>query len=130
MAFAVCDQGAAAAFTGLRLATEYARTGGCRRAVLAEELAAALRTGELAEDLTGRPTVVLGTGLADAAATLPPGPAREVRVASAGRPFTGVWWELADGRPGWSATGGRVVVADYDAGLGYLCMSTIDFPGP
>jgi len=34
MAFAICDQGTAAAFTGLRLAREYARTDGCRRALL------------------------------------------------------------------------------------------------
>ncbi|MGI8665188.1 MAG: 2-hydroxy-acid oxidase [Jatrophihabitans sp.] len=33
-AFAVCDQGVAAAFTGLRLIDAYARTGGCRRALL------------------------------------------------------------------------------------------------
>ena len=34
MAFAVCDQGAAAAFTSLRLAGEYARTAECRRVLL------------------------------------------------------------------------------------------------
>jgi 4-hydroxymandelate oxidase len=34
LAFAICDQGAAAAFTGLRLVEEYARSGGCRRALL------------------------------------------------------------------------------------------------
>lgn len=34
LAFAICDQGAAAAFTGLRLIREYARAGDCRRAVL------------------------------------------------------------------------------------------------
>jgi hypothetical protein len=34
MAFAVCDQGSAAPFSGLRLISDYARTGGCRRAVL------------------------------------------------------------------------------------------------
>lgn len=34
LAFAICDQGTAAAFTGLRLIHEYARTGGCRRALL------------------------------------------------------------------------------------------------
>ncbi|MEN3308209.1 MAG: hypothetical protein V7603_4411 [Micromonosporaceae bacterium] len=34
LAFAVCDQGSAAAFTGLRLAREYRRTGGCERALL------------------------------------------------------------------------------------------------
>lgn len=34
LAFAVCDQGMLAAFTALRLIEGYARTGGCRRAVL------------------------------------------------------------------------------------------------
>ncbi|GAA1940058.1 hypothetical protein GCM10009738_11630 [Kitasatospora viridis] len=41
MAFAVCDQGSAAAFTALRIAAAHHRTGGCRRAVvvLAEQSA-------------------------------------------------------------------------------------------
>jgi hypothetical protein len=34
MAFAVCDQGSAAPYTGLRLIREYTRTPGCRRALL------------------------------------------------------------------------------------------------
>ncbi|HVQ92782.1 MAG TPA: hypothetical protein VMU51_17240, partial [Mycobacteriales bacterium] len=34
LAFAICDQGSAAAFTGLRLISEYASTGDCRRALL------------------------------------------------------------------------------------------------
>jgi len=34
LAFAVCDQGPAAAFTALRLIADYAATGACRRAVL------------------------------------------------------------------------------------------------
>jgi hypothetical protein len=34
MSFAVCDQGSAAAFTGLRIAREYAASAGCRRALL------------------------------------------------------------------------------------------------
>jgi 4-hydroxymandelate oxidase len=34
LAFAICDQGSAAAFTGLRLVAEYARDGGCPRALL------------------------------------------------------------------------------------------------
>lgn len=34
LAFAVCDQGSAAAFTGLRLAREYLRTDGCERALV------------------------------------------------------------------------------------------------
>ncbi|MFJ8622462.1 hypothetical protein ACIRD3_06405 [Kitasatospora sp. NPDC093550] len=41
LAFAICDQGTAAAFTALRLAAEHQRTGACRRAVvvLAEQTA-------------------------------------------------------------------------------------------
>jgi hypothetical protein len=34
LSFAICDQGAAAAFTGLRVACEYARSAGIRRALL------------------------------------------------------------------------------------------------
>ncbi|MFJ6141260.1 hypothetical protein [Kitasatospora sp. NPDC092286] len=34
LAFAVCDQGSAAAFTALRIAADYQRTGVCRRAVV------------------------------------------------------------------------------------------------
>jgi hypothetical protein len=34
MAFALCDQGSVAAFTGLRLAREYGGDGGCRRSLL------------------------------------------------------------------------------------------------
>ena len=34
LAFAICDQGAAAAFTALRIAADHVRTGGCGRAVV------------------------------------------------------------------------------------------------
>jgi hypothetical protein len=34
MSFAICDQGSAAAFTGLRVAREYAASAGCRRVLL------------------------------------------------------------------------------------------------
>jgi hypothetical protein len=34
MSFAICDQGSAAAFSGLRIAGEYATSAGCRRALL------------------------------------------------------------------------------------------------
>ncbi|MFC8453524.1 hypothetical protein [Kitasatospora sp. NPDC057223] len=34
LAFAVCDQGPAAAFTALRIASDYSRSGACRRAVV------------------------------------------------------------------------------------------------
>ncbi|GAA2099916.1 hypothetical protein GCM10009759_32290 [Kitasatospora saccharophila] len=50
-AFAVCDQGSAAAFTALRLAAVQHRTGGCRRAVivLAEQSALHYETPEPVE---------------------------------------------------------------------------------
>jgi hypothetical protein len=67
-------------------------------------------------------TVVLGAGLADGAADLAAdltwsGP---VRVAPAGQPFTGLWWELAGAGPG------RVLLADYDPVLRYLCLLAAD----
>ncbi|MFD0273897.1 hypothetical protein ACFVHB_08275 [Kitasatospora sp. NPDC127111] len=48
LSFAVCDQGTAAAFTALRIADEYHRTGACRRAVvvLAEQTALHYRAAE------------------------------------------------------------------------------------
>jgi hypothetical protein len=49
LAFAICDQGAAAAFTGLRLLHEYARTGGCRRSVLVVVEQASLHYAPAAE---------------------------------------------------------------------------------
>src|SRR2546430_978978 len=52
LAFAVCDQGVAAAFTGLRLIREYARTGGCRRALLV-----VVEQAELPYD-TGEPVAI------------------------------------------------------------------------
>ncbi|WP_162002389.1 hypothetical protein [Streptomyces sp. CB01881] len=48
LAFALCDQGPAAAFSALRVAAEYHRTGACRRAVvvLAEQTALHYRAAE------------------------------------------------------------------------------------
>jgi 4-hydroxymandelate oxidase len=192
MAFAVCDQGAAAAFTGLRLVHDYARTGGCRRAVLlvveqstvhyeppavpapalpvpdrhaavallfdaagpAEpvtvrqhagvapdhvdrlleaELTALCPDGPelaviLGSGLTGRPAwPTAGAPPAGRAPGAPPRP--RLRAAPAGQPFTGVWWELVGGLPEWTVDGRRVVLADYDAGLGYLSVATIGIDG-
>jgi 4-hydroxymandelate oxidase len=45
MAFAICDQGSAAPFTGLRLISEYARTGDCPRALLVIAEQAAIHHG-------------------------------------------------------------------------------------
>lgn len=189
MAFAVCDQGAAAPFTGLRLIREYARTDSCRLALLvvaeqatlpydaaapaaiparhaavtllcgesgpgrlgtvrqhadvAPEPAADLLARELAALSAGRGdvTLVAGNGLrCPAGAAVPSGsgvPARavlpvdtsavdQVLIAPPGQPCTGVWWELAGGLPGWAAEGRRVLLADYDPMLRYLCVSAID----
>jgi len=182
IAFAICDQGAAAAFTGLRLVREYARTDGCRRALLliveqaalhyhpavpvapvarhaavallcddagparletvrqhtgvAPAGAPALLTAELASLSAGRTDVTLIVGhdlacLAGYGAGSSPGDARpaivdQVRVAPAGQPFTGVWWELAGGLPTWTAEGRLLLLAEYDPALRYLCLSAID----
>jgi hypothetical protein len=182
IAFAVCDQGAAAAFTGLRLVREYARTDGCGRALLliveqaalhyypagpmapvarhaavallcddagparldtvrqhagvAPAEAAALLAAELASLSAGRTDVTLIVGhdlacLAGCGPGSPPGDALpaiadQVRVAPAGQPFTGVWWELAGGLPTWTAEGRLVLLAEYDPALRYLCRSVID----
>lgn len=180
LAFAVCDQGAAAAFTALRLARDYTRTGGCRRAlVLVVEQAAlhyepaprpgtgapvpdrhtavallcertgpaeltalrqhtdvdpgalpALLTAELTDLAAGRAEVVLilGPGLGPGlrAADLDTSMAAEVLLAPAGRPYTGLWSELADGLAGWSSAGRLVLLAEYDPALRYLCVSAMD----
>ncbi len=185
LAFAVCDQGRAAAFTGLRLAREYARAGDCARALLivveqaalhydlvapasvpaghaavallladADADAGAARLdalhqhpgvtpgqlgGLLAADIAamsaGRAevTLIMGASLADArqpalGALRAACPAGQVRVAPAGQPYTGVWWELAGALPGCAAqsTEGRVLLADYDPALRYLCLAAID----
>ena len=169
VAFAVCDQGMAAAFTALSLGREYLRDRDCRRGLvfLAEQAAlhhvpigfdavvpqrhAAVAllvepwapsridtvrhrtdvapdrvTACLAAELSelGRldTTVVLGAGLADRAADLVADPAwaGPVRTAPVGQPFTGLWWELAGAGPG------RILLADYDPGLRYLCVLAAD----
>jgi hypothetical protein len=160
LAFAICDQGRAAAFTGLRIIREYARTGGCRRALLivveqadlpypteppvtlpAAHAVVALLLGSpaadgsrvaavesrpdtsiddartvVARDLAGS-TAILGAPLAGTVTGA-------VRVADDRQPSTGVWWELAAEL---DRTGSRrVVLADYDEQLRYLCTAAFD----
>jgi hypothetical protein len=79
----------------------------------------------------GDTTLILGADLAtewagnaashEVAAEL----AAEVVLAPAGQPYTGVWWALSTGLPGWRARGRRVVVAEYDSALGYLCTAEV-----
>ncbi len=145
LAFAVTDQGSAAAFTGLRLVREYARTGGCPRGLLlvveqadlpydtASELpaahaAVALLCGPdpVAEvgRIVNRPNstpVLTATGKTIA------GRAVEAsvvdRLAPDGQPYTGVWWELAGVISGHEP--GDFVVADFDPQLRYLSTAEI-----
>lgn len=72
----------------------------------------------------GRPlTLITGQGL-DAERF---GPGFDVRPAPPGRPCTGPWSALADVIPEFAGDGPRrLVVAEYDSALRYLCVSTLD----
>lgn len=168
LAFAVCDQGTAAAFSALKLINAYAATGACRRALLivAEQSAVHYELGApvpvpdrnaavallleesagsepltvhqhtevtveqadglLAKEiagLSGAVTVILGGGLKLTESTLD-----DVRMGSAGQPYTGIWCELSAGLSDW-AGGRQVLVADYDAALGYFCSAAMGMIG-
>ncbi|MBO1415176.1 hypothetical protein [Streptomyces sp. FH025] len=146
LAFAICDQGTAAAFTALRLAAEYHRTGACRRAVvvLAEQTALHYRPAEPVAMPERHAVVVLvceeapGAGLAVHQRSDVSEPERFVRAraeelgpevavldSTAGdgpdaQPFTGVWARLAEHLPQWRAQGRPVLVAGLDRRLGVL----------
>ncbi|MET8544358.1 hypothetical protein ABZW03_27505 [Kitasatospora sp. NPDC004799] len=153
LAFAVCDQGGAAAFTALRLAACHQRTGGCRRAVvvLAEQTAlhydppgpvplpdrhaVVVLVCEEApgEGLAVRQTrgagspaqTVRAEALASGAALLL-GPGFDAQEPAPAQPFTGLWAELAEELPRWRADGRPALVAGYDRRLGVL--STLALP--
>lgn len=174
MAFAICDQGSAAAFTGLRIAREYAVSAGVRRALLVvveqaglpydcsapvplqhqgiamlfgegqmplaqvtevcqhagvpPDQAPELAAKELARLAAGheQAMLVLGDSLAPALPAFADWP---VRTVPAGQPMTGLWWSIV-GELGAEAAGPLVVVAaDYDPGLGYLCLTVFEQEG-
>jgi 4-hydroxymandelate oxidase len=79
----------------------------------------------LAGELAGRPRARLVLG-SDAAPYVHRPPADEVRVASAGRICTAVWWELAAGLADWAADGRPVLVAEYDPALRYLSLLALE----
>jgi hypothetical protein len=174
MAFAICDQGSAAAFSGLRIAREYASSAGIRRALLIVVEQAALpydcpvplparhqgvamlyadgaergprvagarqhpgvRPGDvaglaaagLAELAAGHHEVALVLSETAAAAWTAPTAGR-VRAMPPGQPSTGVWWGLIDELTGDAGGPDLVVAADYDPGLGYLCLAAVDTRG-
>lgn len=147
LSFAVCDQGPAAAFSALRIvqasrpsralllvleqsdlpyacdAVVAARHRGV--ALLLAEGEPALRVrqhaGVAAADiprlLKGDSALILGEALAEAW----PGHPEDAVVAPSRQPMTGVWWALAGPAAARPAGCGRLVVADYDPVLGYVC---------
>ncbi|MFF1903749.1 hypothetical protein [Kitasatospora sp. NPDC058218] len=163
LAFALCDQGSAVAFSALRVAAEYQRTGACRRAVvvLAEQTALHYRAAAPVELPERHSVVVLvldetaGAELtisqlssvdgdmvakvvrerapalgADAAVLLDSGLAVDegcdaVLTAASGRPFTGLWAELAELLPAWQAQRRPVLAVGVDARLGVLSTLTL-----
>jgi hypothetical protein len=191
LAFGLSDQGTAAAFTGLRLMREYARTDGLRRALLlvveqsllpfdpappgapTTNAGVALLLGDapasapapdafpppapcahlsavcvlpdtppdaLAGELAALPappaagtTAILGAALAPQAHTLP-APGRDgvdrVRIAPAGQPTTGVWWELADEVRAAADGPRRLLLADYDPDSRSLCLAALRLGDP
>ncbi|MER7578516.1 hypothetical protein [Kitasatospora sp. NPDC097691] len=148
LAFAICDQGTAAAFTALRLAADHHRTGACRRAVvvLAEQTALHYRPSEPVPLPERHAAVVLvceeapGAELAVRQATGagPPEDAVRARAAELGaravvvrdggfdageppaQPFTGLWAQLAGHLPRWRREERPVLLAGYDRRLGVL----------
>ncbi|MEV7773764.1 hypothetical protein [Kitasatospora sp. NPDC086791] len=154
LAFAICDQGTAAAFTALRLAADHHRTGGCRRAVivLAEQTALHYEPSEPVPLPERHAVVVLvceeapGAGLAVRQVTGSGSPEEAVRVRAEelgpgvevvlgggfdaedlpAQPFTGLWARLAEHLPQWRKGERPVLLAGYDRRLGVL--STLTLP--
>ncbi len=144
LAFAICDQGMATPFSALQLINSY----GCHRALLlvVEQATLPYELADPAATLGRHAAVALlleapGTiavhqfpatppdrvpaqlaTLSDPDATLILGSGIPPEFAGvrppADQPFTGVWWELARMLP----CERRVIVADYDASLEYLCV--------
>lgn len=79
----------------------------------------------LAAEVGADDRVVLGASLAAALGATPglDRLAAAAVVASADRPLTGVWSTLAESVPGADRPG--VLIAEYDAGLGYLCLARL-----
>ncbi len=151
LAFALCDQGTAAAFTGLRLAREYLSAGDCERALLLVVEQAVLPYATEAQTMVPdrHAAVAFLCGLSGVAKlrtlaqypnvsaeratelleseTEAAGPGVTVIRGAGlageltGQPFTGAWWELAATLD--LDTAVDVLVADYDPLLRYLSLA-------
>jgi len=96
-----------------------------RRGVLGQAMSALRPGGRLL--IVGHDLACLaGYGAGSSPGDARPAIVGQVRVAPAGQPFTGVWWELAGGLPTWTAEGRLLLLAEYDPALRYLCLSAID----
>ena len=69
-------------------------------------------------------TAILGSALATEVPE-PTGPS-QVRIASVGQPYTGVWWELAGALAEADVRASRILLADYAPEAQYLCFAAID----
>lgn len=132
-AFAVSDQGTAAAFTGLKLIAEYTRTGAVRRSVLlvmeqptlpydpgvpvalpvaAAGVALVLEASADSSDPRLQVVSVSVSSAADRQASSSP---KTVTItADAQRPYTGVWWQLAGLLADDAAAARSVVLTDFE----------------
>ncbi len=99
----------------------------CAGLAAARDLVGAAAT-ELAVGRT-EVTLLTGNGLGPSGSLALPACVQQL-AAPAGQPCTGVWAALAAGLDDWAVAGQRVLVADYDAPLGYVCIATIDVAPP
>jgi hypothetical protein len=70
-------------------------------------------------------TLITGNGLGACDRLAVPASVQQL-AAPEGQPCTGAWGELANGLGSWAAGGRRVLIADYEATLGYVCVAAID----
>lgn len=82
----------------------------------------------VAELAAGQGDVTLITGNGLDSHPLPPLAAGRHVAAPSGQPCTGAWWQLVGELRSPAATGQRVLIADYDAALEYVCVAAIDLP--
>ena len=99
---------------------------GLEGAALADQVGA-LFAGTAGSPDTGGATAILSAEFATRVPA-PTGPS-QVRIAAAGQPYTGVWWELAGALAEAGTCGSRILLADYAPESQYLCFAAIDMAG-
>lgn len=74
---------------------------------------------------SGDVTLITGNGF-DSCGPPPPLACGQHLAAPPGQPCTGAWWELIGGLDDAAIAGRRVLIADYDPTLEYVCIAAID----